>query len=312
MRVQTRPKAFTLDDFERIRFLNNGIFYCGVMARIGEFNELSITRESPFGLFLDAGELGEVMLPDSQVPMGVMPYHKLRVFLYFDTGDRLMATSKIPYLTVGQFAYLEVVDVHPKLGAFLDWGLPKNLLLPFGQMEDKVNKGQGVVVTVVVDEETQRLVATTKIRKYLNLTPPDYYPNQKVDLLVLDETDLGYNAIINHKHKGLLYHSELSEALDYGDKMQGYVARIREDGKIDLRRDPTGISRKPTMADQILDILKREGGSLPYNDHSSPASIRDTFGMSKKAFKQGISSLYKNRQILITDRGIELTNKPNT
>ncbi|MEQ9825692.1 MAG: S1-like domain-containing RNA-binding protein [Puniceicoccaceae bacterium] len=275
------------------------------MARIGEFNQLAISRESDIGLYLDGGEHGEILLPSAQVPVGVMPYHTLQVFLYFDTGDRLIATTRMPYVTVGTFAYLEVVDVHPKLGAFLDWGLPKNLLLPFGQMEDKVVPGQGLVVTVLRDPETDRLAATTRIRRLIDLTPAEYEVNEAVDLLVLDETDLGYNAIVNHRHRGLLYHSELAEALDYGATLRGYVARVREDGKIDLRRDPSGISRKGDMAEKIFAELEQSGGFLPFNDHSSPASIRDRFSMSKKAFKQGIAALYRQRRIQITERGIQ-------
>lgn len=275
------------------------------MARIGEFNQLPISRESTVGLYLDAGELGEVLLPGSLVPIGVMPYHKLNVFLYFDTGNRLTATTKMPYVSVGKFAYLEVVDVHPKMGAFLDWGLPKNLLLPYGQMDEEVHPGQGVVVTVLADYENPGLIATTKIRKYLNLTPPAYEVNEAVELLILDETDLGFNAIVNHAHKGLLYHKELAEALDYGDSIRGYIAKVRDDGKIDLRRDPAGLQRKDDMAERIFEMLEKKGGFMPFNDSSSPASIREQFAMSKKAFKQGISALYKNRRILITDRGIQ-------
>jgi uncharacterized protein len=276
-----------------------------IMARIGEFNELSIVNETDFGLFLDAGEMGNVLLPGSQVPVGVMPYHKLRVFLYYDTGDRLLATTRMPYVQVGRFAYLEVVDVHEKLGAFLDWGLPKNLLLPFGQMDSKVRPGQGVIVTVEVDPDTKRLTATSKIRRFLDKAPTDYLPNQEVELLILDETDLGYNAIINHQHRGLLYHSDLAEALDYGASIKGYVAQVRPDGKVDLRRDPAGIQRRDNMAERIFTVLEQAGGFLPYNDSSSPASIRDRFDMSKKAFKLGIAALYRERRIVISDRGLK-------
>ena len=274
--------------------------------RIGEFNKLRILRESPYGLYLDGGSFGEVLLPDAQVPVGIMPYDEPEVFVYWDTGERLVASTRNPYVTVGTFAYLEVVDVNERFGAFLDWGLPKNLLLPFREMDSQVRRGQGIIVTLYVDDETDRLVATTKIRKFLNKTPAEYEVNQAVDLLVLDETELGYNAVVNDQHLGLLYHSELAEALNYGDSILGYVAKVREDGKIDLRRDPSGFRRKDAMAESIYEQLVKAGGFMPYHDKSSPASIREAFDMSKKAFKQGIGTLYRERRISITDKGIRL------
>ncbi len=280
------------------------------MVRIGEFNKLPIVRESPYGLYLDGGDMGEILLPDSQVPVGVMPYHDLNVFIFRDTGERLIAFTRTPYVMVGKFAYLEVVDLNERLGAFLDWGLPKNLLLPFREQETRVRKGQGVIVTMYLDPETDRLVATSKIRKYLNKTPAVYEPNEAVDLLVMDETDLGFNAIVNDQHIGLLYHTELAEALNYGDTMRGYVAKVREDGKIDLRRDPSGYERKDSLAEQIYTILEKKGGTMPFNDKSSPASIRETFDSSKKAFKMAIGTLYRERRILISDKGIEINKDP--
>ena len=277
-----------------------------LMVRIGEFNKLPIVRESPYGLYLDGGDMGEILLPESQVPVGVMHYHDLEVFIFRDTGERLIAFTRTPYVMVGKFAYLEVVDLNERLGAFLDWGLPKNLLLPFREQETRVRMGQGVIVTMYLDPETDRLVATSKIRKYLNKTPAVYEPNEAVDLVVMDETDLGFNAIVNDQHIGLLYHTELAEALNYGDTMRGYVAKVREDGKIDLRRDPSGYERKDSMAEQVYSILEKEGGTMPFNDKSSPASIRETFNSSKKAFKMAIGTLYRERRIVISDKGIEI------
>lgn len=279
-----------------------------LMVRIGEFNKLPIVRESPYGLYLDGGDMGEILLPEAQVPVGVMPYHDLEVFIFRDTGERLIAFTRTPYVMVGKFAYLEVVDLNERLGAFLDWGLPKNLLLPFREQESRVRKGQGVIVTMYLDPETDRLVATSKVRKYLNQTPAVYEPNEAVNLVVMDETDLGFNAIVNDQHIGLLYHTELAEALNYGDTMQGYVAKVREDGKIDLRRDPSGYERKDNMAEQVYSILEKEGGVMHFNDKSSPASIRETFDLSKKAFKMAIGTLYRERRIVISDKGIEISN----
>jgi uncharacterized protein len=276
------------------------------MASIGEINHLSIVRESDHGLYLDGEELGEILLPKGLVPIGVMPYSKLQVFIYRDSEDRLVATTEVPYLTVGKFAYLEVVDVDQRMGAFLDWGLQKDLLLPYREQTSQVRKGQGVIVTVYLDPSSERLVATERINRFLNLTPPQYAVNEPVDLIITDETELGFNAIVNQQHRGLLYHTELSEALDYGAKMKGYVAKVRPDGKIDLRRDLSGTQRQGSMAEQILSQLKDAGGFLPFNDNSEPAAIRATFDMSKKAFKLGIGALYRERKIVIAEDGIHL------
>lgn len=276
------------------------------MTAIGEMNKLSIARESEYGLYLDGENLGEILLPTALVPKGVMPSHILDVFIYRDSEDRLVATTETPHLTVGQFAYLEVVDVDQRAGAFLDWGLQKDLLLPYREQKGQVRMGQGVVVTVYLDSTTERLVATERLGRFLNLTPLEYEVNQQVDLLIVDETDLGYNAIVNQKHRGLLYHTELAEALDYGSSIKGYVANVRSDGKLDLRRDLTGSKRQISMAEQIFQKLTEAGGHMPFNDKSDPADIRKTFDMSKKAFKLGIAALYRERKIVILDDGIHL------
>ncbi len=276
------------------------------MAEIGKQNRLNILKESPQGLYLDDGENGEILLPNALVPDWVKIGDTLSVFVYRDSEDRIIATTKTPHAKVGQFAYLEVVEVNPKIGAFLDWGLEKDLLLPFREQDEHVSEGEGVVVFIRIDEQKDRIVASARLNRHLNLSKPDYNPGDEVDLIVTDETPLGYNAIIDHAHLGLLYKTELSESLEYGQPITGYIKEVREDGKIDLRRDPAGYKRVLSVSEDIFDALVDAGGRLPYNDKTPPETIRKVFGISKKAFKQALGTLYKQRRIRFEGDGIEI------
>ena len=240
------------------------------------------------------------------MPPGTIPGESFDVFVHRDSEDRLVATTEIPRAMVGEFAALRVVSANPGVGAFLDWGLSKDLFLPLREQSQRVAAGDVVVAYIFVDIKTDRIVATTRINRRLNVAPPDYVEGQPVDLLIAGRTDLGYNAIVCSAHMGLLYHNELPAPLFIGQKVDGYVRAVRPDGKIDLALDPAGYGRVAPLKEQLVEALVSAGGELPYSDASSPADIRRVFGVSKKAFKQAIGSLYKERIISIGEAGIRL------
>lgn len=276
------------------------------MADLGKHNSLRILREAAPGLYLDGGRHGEILLPGRYIPRGAKVGGRLDVFLYRDSEDRLVATTEVPSAIVGEFALLRVVSVHPKIGAFLDWGLAKDLLLPIAEQARRLRAREWVLVRVLLDEKTDRILASTRLSHWLNLTPPAYSEGEAVRLIVESETPLGYNAIVNEAHTGLLYHSDLAGPLMIGQRLDGFVRRLRPDGKIDLGLDRTGYRRIAPLTEQIVDALKADGGWLPYHDKSSPEEIRASFGVSKKAFKQAVGALYRERIIDVEVGGIRL------
>lgn len=279
---------------------------CINMALLGKINILTVLKDAPPGLYLDGGELGEILLPGDSIPPGAGPDDELQVFLYRDSEDRLVATTHDPLACVGDFAALRVKQVHPTIGAFLDWGLNKDLLLPMREQERRVHKGDIVLVFVFIDEVSQRIIATTRWRDHLSATPPDYSEGEQVSLLIAGESPLGYNAIVDNTHVGLLFRSELGSPLRVGEKCKGYVRHVRPDGKLDLRLDAEGYQRIAPLADRILSTLRSRDGKLPVNESSSPEAIRAAFQTSKKAFKQAIGNLYRQRLIEINGSEIVL------
>ena len=277
------------------------------MAAIGQRNILRIIEDSASGLYLDGENLGRIQLPGQYIPKGAGLGDKIDVFIYRDSEDRLVATTEVPHAVVGEFAFLKVVSAHPRMGAFLDWGLSKDLLLPLREQARRVTRGDWVVAYVFLDTKSDRIVASTRLNRYLGHTAPAYTEGQQVNLLIAAETDLGYKAIIENAHWGLLYRSELSVPLTIGQKIKGYVRAVRAEGKIDLRLDQAGYQRVRPLTQQIMQALKDNGGHLEFNDHSAPEAIRETFGTSKKAFKQALGALYREHRIRITDEGIELS-----
>lgn len=276
------------------------------MAEIGKFNELTVVEAADHGLYLDGGRYDTILLPQRYVTPEMKVGDPLKVFVYNDSEDRIVATTETPKAQVGEFAYLEVVGVKPNVGAFLDWGLSKDLLLPYREQGNfLIREGDGLVVAIYLDEHTQRIVASTRLHRHICPEPPTYEPNDAVDVMIYGDSPLGYKAIVDKKHRGLLYHSETNDKLEEGDRFTGYVRKVRSGGKIDLRRDPAGYKRVEPLAEQIHARLEDAGGRLPFNDKSSPESIRETFNCSKKAFKQAIGALYKQRLIRITESGIE-------
>lgn len=275
------------------------------MAEIGKINHLEVVKEVDFGIYLDGGDLGEILMPKRYVPEGTMPGDQLDAFIYLDSEDRLVATTEKPFAMVEEFALLEVVSVTP-VGAFLNWGLPKDLFVPFREQRQPMEEGKKYLVYVYVDTNTKRIAASSKIEQYLDNIPVDYDPDEEVDLIIVNETDLGYNAIIDNSHFGILYKNEVFQPLNPGDRVQGYIKKIRTDGKIDLRLEKIGYEKISSFVDRIIAELQKNKGFLPLTDKSSPEDIYQTFKISKKNFKAAIGALYKKRFIALEDNGIRL------
>ena len=280
------------------------------MVTIGRRNSLRVLRDTPPGLYLDGGDELVILLPGRYIPPGTKPGDLLDVFVYLDSEDRLVATTETPLAMVGEFAYLPVISVNPQIGAFLNWGLAKDLLLPFREQEKPLRVGDRVLVGLVLDPHSHRIFATTQLSRHLNLQPPTYSIGQPVNLLITAQTPLGYNAIVENAHRGLLYHTNLGTSLAIGQKVQGFVRKVRSDGKIDLSLDVAGYKRVAPLTDQILSALQANDGRLMLDDATPPQTIRDKFGVSKNAFKQALGALYKKRSIRFLNPGIELTAKP--
>ena len=276
------------------------------MATLGKRNLLSVIRESSPGLYLDGGELGEILLPGRYIPKDLRPKQKLDVFVYRDSEDRLVATTETPNAVVGEFAYLRVIGIHPHAGAFLDWGLAKDLLVPFREQEFPLRIGEWAVVYVGIDPKTDRIFASTRWNRFLHQDTPAYRDGQPVNMMIAGKTPLGYNAIVENAHRGLLYKNNLVAALKIGAKLKGFVRTVRAGGKIDLSLDAAGYKRVAPLTDQIIKALEAKSGRLDFDDDSSPVAIRNAFGVSKKAFKQALGKLYKMRRIEFLKPGVKL------
>jgi predicted RNA-binding protein (virulence factor B family) len=275
------------------------------MAQIGKINHLEVLKELDFGIYLDGGDLGEILMPKRYVPEGTMLGDFIEAFIYLDSEDRLIATTEKPLASVEEFALLEVVSVTP-VGAFLNWGLPKDLFVPFREQRKPMEVGKKYLVYVYLDTDTKRIAASSKIENYLDNIPVDYDENEEVDLIIVNETDLGYNAIIDYSHLGVLYKNEVFQELNPGDSVQGFIKKIRTDGKIDLRLDKIGYEKIISFVDRIIIELQKNKGFLPLTDKSSPEEIYKTFKISKKNFKAAIGALYKKRFIALEEDGIRL------
>ena len=266
------------------------------MVEIGQYNKLKVVKSVDFGLYLDGAEEGEILLPKRYVPADCKPGDTIEVFLYTDSEDRLIATTEKPIAKVGDFAYLEVVAAS-SFGAFLNWGLPKDLLVPFSEQKRKMRVGDKHVVAIYLDEVTERIVASAKIRDFLTEEEPEYEEEQEVDLMVYQQTPIGFKALINEAHSGVIYRSEVYQQLNIGDKIKGYIKKIRADGKIDLILQKSGFAKVDAMEEKILEFLKKNDGSMTITDKSPSEEIYETFGVSKKTYKKAIGALYKKRMI---------------
>lgn len=274
------------------------------MLKIGSYNDLVVERAVEFGLFLNPKE-DEVLLPSKYVPENTRPGDMVKVFVYKDSKDRPVATTLTPKAVVGDFAYLLVKDV-AAFGAFVDWGLEKDLLVPKGEQQEKMKVGKKYVVKVCLDEKTQRVYGTSRIAAHCDPSPEGLAAGQKVNLLVYGITKLGIMAVVNNQYQGMLYRSETYAPVAMGEQREGYISRIREDGKIDLTLKKPGYQSITDSGGRILDILIESDGFVPCHDKTPPEKIQQTFSMSKKEFKRAIGSLYKAGKIELTDGGIRL------
>ncbi len=274
---------------------------------IGKFSTFRVIKLVDFGAYLDT-PLGELLLPKKYMPEGLHPDNYIKVFVYHDSEDRPIATTLQPYAKLGEFACLRVTHT-TDFGAFLDWGLEKDLFVPLKEQHRPMRKGQVHVVRVSTDPRTGRLIGIGKIGGFLDKGKPDLREGEQVSLLVYEKTDLGYMCIINNQYAGILYHSELFEPVAIGDKRIGFVKKIREDGKIDLSLRKQGFAGIKNQQQLILDALEQAGGFLPYHDKTAPEEIYQTFQMSKKTFKALIGNLFKAGKIKISQKGISFVNE---
>lgn len=276
------------------------------MIEVGKYNELTILRLTSVGLYLgdDAGE--DVLLPNKYCPESYNIEDKIEVFVYRDYEDRKIATNLTPKIFLNEFAFLQVVAV-ADVGAFLDWGLEKDLMVPFKEQRQKMEEGRWYVVYLDLDKETDRLYASNKIEKFLQNEDLTVEEGEDVELLVWRKTDMGFSVIINKSHKGLIFENEIFRELNIGDKLNGFVKKIREDNKIDISIQPIGYKKfNDTNSELIYNALVDNKGFLAITDKSSPDEIYLQFGISKKAFKKAIGALYKQRKITIQSKGIKL------
>lgn len=272
------------------------------MIELGKYQEMEIRRLVDFGAYLSIpGEEAEVLLPGRYLPENPQPGDRISVFIYNDSEDRLVATTEHPYATVGEFAFLEVTEVND-IGAFLDWGLPKDLLVPYGQQKVRMRRGGIYPVYIYVDDASHRIVASAKIEKFLGNVFPDYKPGQKVKALVIDHTDIGYKVIVDNLHRGIIYSNEIFRPIELEETVAAYVKQVREDGKIDLTLNDKAVRRQNELADRIIEYLVRPDAEK-IGDKSSPQFIEMLFSCSKKDFKKAVGHLYRDRKIAITADG---------
>ena len=275
------------------------------MLNIGNYNTLKIIKILSFGAYLDGGDGKEILLPTRYVPDGAQVGDEVKAFIYHDNEGRLIATTLHPNAVVGEFAFMQVKSVNT-MGAFLDWGLMKDLLVPYKEQKLTMREGKWYLVYVRLDHVTGRIMASARIEKFLNNISPKYEFNQEVSLLVADDTEIGYKVIVNNLHWGMVYHNQVFQRLEKGEHLKGYVKEIREDDKLDISLTPLGYQKVDGIAQTILQALQMQNGFLPVHDKSDPEVIYSLFRCSKKAFKQAIGALYRQHRIALEPDGIRL------
>ena len=272
---------------------------------LGKFNQLEVVKQVDFGMYLDGGEEGEILLPTRYVPEDCKVGDWLNVFLYLDNEERLIATTLTPLVQVGEFACLEVSWVN-QFGAFLNWGLMKDLFVPFSEQKMKMQVGNKYVIHAYIDDESFRIVASAKVDRYLSKEKAPYQPGEEVNILIWQKTDLGFKAIIENMYSGLLYDSEIFQTLHTGDTLKAYIKQVREDGKIDLILQKPGFEKVDDFSKTLYHYIADHGGRIGLNDKSPAEESYDVFGLSKKTFKKAVGDVYKKRLILLHEDGIEL------
>lgn len=276
------------------------------MINVGQVNNLEVIRKADFGVFLDAGDYGSTLLPNKHAPEGVEVGQFVDVFLYFDSENQLAATTETPVAQVGEWGLMEVIGVN-STGAFVNWGVTaKDLLVPYSEQRGTLREGANILVYVYSDKASGRIVGTTKFNKLLDKTPANYTVNQQVNLIIAERSDLGYKAIVNGEHWGMIFPSDVFGKLFIGKQLKGYIKSIRDDGKINLSLQKIGVAKMDDLSSKVLDLLEKKGGFLPLNDKSSPDAIFTTFRTSKGTFKKTIGGLYKQGKITIDKEGITL------
>ncbi|NVC95382.1 GntR family transcriptional regulator [Vibrio natriegens] len=276
------------------------------MIKIGQINSLEVIKKADFGVFLDGDDYGSVLLPNKHVPEGTEIGDKIDVFLYFDSESQLAATIETPVAQVGEWGLMKIEGVN-KTGAFVNWGIKdKDLLIPFSEQRTRFSAGQTILVYVYTDKASGRIVGTTKFNKWLDKTPANYEINEQVDLIIAERSQLGYKAIVNGKHWGMIFPSDVFGKLYIGKKLKGFIKQIREDGKIDLALQKVGVAKMDDLSCKIIEQLEKKGGFLPLNDKSSPEAIFEAFRTSKGTYKKTIGGLYKQGKIVIDKDGIRL------
>ena len=272
------------------------------MIEAGHYYTLKVKKSVDFGFYLD-GNPDEILLPKRYVPAGLKEEDDITVFVYHDNEGRLIATTDKPLAVVGEVAMLEVADVAP-YGAFLKWGIMKDVFIPVSLQERKMKAGEKRLVRLFVDEQTGRVTATEKIDNYLTNFDLTVKENEEVDIVFYQKTDIGYKVIVNNKHLGVVHYNEMFKDVDYGERMRGFVKKVRPDNKLDISPGQRGYARVKTEEEKIMDLLNENDGYLPYHDKSDAEEIYAFFGMSKKSFKMAIGALYKKREIEFTNTGI--------
>lgn len=278
------------------------------MIKIGKTNTLEVVKKVDFGIYLDGGDAGEILLPLRYVPENAEVGDEIEVFIYRDSEGRLIATTEHPLLEVGEFGMLTVKDVN-NTGAFLEWGLMKDLLVPFREQAVELMPGDNCIVYAYVDNVTKRIVGSTRLNKFLGNKIPRYTQGDSVDLLVVQKTDLGFKVIVDNLYWGLIYNNDLFDPLRPGDRLQGYVKLVRDDGKIDITLRETGGDRVFNLSDRIMGYLRDNGGKMSLCDSSAPEDIKSVFQCSKKDFKKTLGFLYKRGLIRIGENGVSLVGK---
>lgn len=275
------------------------------MPEIGKYNSLKVLKKVDFGYYLDGENFGEILLPKKYADEELEIGSNIDIFLYSDTSDRLIATTEKPFAQVDDFAYLEVVDVN-QYGAFLDWGITKQLLVPFREQKQDMEVNHKYIVKIYLDLKTNRIAASAKIDRFLDLNFPEFDEGEQVEVLIVAKTDLGYKVIINNEFSGILYENEVFKKISKGERHTAYIKKVREDDKIDVSLSKPSFEKVDDFADVLIEKLKQNNGFMEVNDKSSADLIYDTFGVSKKTFKKAVGALYKKRLIIITDEGLKI------